>query len=124
MKKLHVTRHAVDRYIQRVDGRATRREARREIDHIAQGGKARPVPRRWMRSVRPSAGLAFVYSSDNPGVCLAVKDGVVVTVYSRSTCKRWQAAAARTELTGRSGRGRRRTRARLRIDLAPSRFAA
>ena len=124
MRKLHITKHALDRYAQRVDGAATTTTARRVIEEVAQTGRARPVPRRWMRTVRPAPGLAFIYSATHPGICLAVKDRTIVTVYSRSTCKSWLKAAAVSEQAGRSGRGRSRARSRPRADLAPSRLAA
>ena len=122
MNRVRITGHAIDPYIERVDGGATRATARDVIGRVVDGGKARPVPRGWMRTVRASPGLAFVYSADHPGVCLALKDDTVVTVYSRSACKRWEAAAAVARPGGRSGRGCGKGRAGRRLDLAPSRL--
>jgi hypothetical protein len=52
-----VTAHAVDRYLQRVDGRASRQEARLAIMQIASLGRLRAVPRHWLRDhVPPSPG--------------------------------------------------------------------
>jgi hypothetical protein len=82
-----VSTHVVDRYVQRVDGRASRIEARLAVAQIASLGRARPVPRHWLRDhVPPSPGLLFVTWSERPEVCLLVRGGVVVTLITRAMC--------------------------------------
>ena len=122
-KRVRISSHAVDRYLQRVDRRVSRRQAASVIDEIIRSGRCRPVPRRWMKTVKPGPGLLFVLSADHPGVALAVRDRTVVTVYSKSTCRSWNQAAP--EETGRSSRGCRKARGiQRRAGLTPSQIAA
>jgi hypothetical protein len=84
-----VTHHAVDRYLERVDPAATRRQAAEAIRRIVGLGNARSTPRHWMRDlVRHTPGLRFVYLAEQPGVCALVVDGAVVTILTRQLCRR------------------------------------
>lgn len=84
-----VTRHAVDRYIERVEPAATRYQARAAIAQIVHRGHASPTPRHWMRGrVRWTPGLRFIYLADRPGVCALVRDGAVVTIITRRLYRR------------------------------------
>lgn len=84
---VEVSAHAVDRYIQRVDGRVSRQEARLAIMQIASLGRLRAVPRHWLRDhVPPSPGLRFITWSRRPDLCLLVRGGVVVTLITRTMC--------------------------------------
>jgi hypothetical protein len=106
MSRVVVSTHAVKRYQERVDRSASLTEARLAIAQIASLGKARSVPRHWMRGdVEPSPGLVFLIWSRRPDLCLLVRDGVVVTLITRAMC----AASPKRHLTAVAGEGRRPT---------------
>jgi hypothetical protein len=87
MMRVAVSSHAVDRYIERVDRRASRQEALFGLGQIVALGRSRPLPRHWLRDhVAPAAGLTFLTWCQRPGICLLVRDGVVVTVITRAMC--------------------------------------
>jgi hypothetical protein len=84
-----VAQHAIDRYIDRVEPRATRRQAADAISRIVAGGQVRSTPRHWMRRhVRYTPGLRFIYLSEQPDVCALVIDGAVITIITRRLCRR------------------------------------
>jgi hypothetical protein len=93
MRFLVVSSHAIDRYQQRVRPTATRLEAVAEIKAIASRARARPHPRWWTRVAGERPGCRYLYCASRPEVCLVVKDGVVLTVFSRQVCAQWRAAA-------------------------------
>jgi hypothetical protein len=83
-----ITAHAIARYRDRVDHAATSRDALRAIREILRRGRTRSRPRHWTRvDARP--GCRYVYSADHPGICLVLRGGAVVTVFSRATCASW-----------------------------------
>lgn len=85
--RVAISTHAVERYVQRVDGNASRQEARLAVTQIASLGRLRPVPRHWLRDhVPPSPGLLFVIWSERPDICLLVRENVVVTIITRAMC--------------------------------------
>lgn len=84
------TRHAIERFQQRV-APVTTAEAARRIRAAAAGAKARPTPR-WWTPVAPAPGLRFLYPADLPGVCLLTRDGAVITIFERSECRSWNEA--------------------------------
>jgi len=98
MRFLFVSSHAITRYQQRVRPTATRLEAAAEIRGIASKARARPSPRWWTRVAGERPGCRYLYCASRPEVCLVVKDGVVLTVFSRQVCAHWRAA-----LTGSDG---------------------
>jgi hypothetical protein len=83
-----ISQHAITRYVERVDHGASRTEARVALMRLLALGKARSVPRHWMRrdGVKPQPGMLYVYPSERPGVCLLVRDGTVLTVITRALC--------------------------------------
>jgi len=85
---LHISEHAISRYLERVDRTISRREARIAISRVVSLGRTRSVPRHWMRrnGIEPRPGVVFVYCSRRPGVCLIVRDGTVLTVITRRLC--------------------------------------
>jgi hypothetical protein len=86
--QIALSRHAIQRYRERVDRRASRPEAVMALGQIVARGRARPVPRRWLRgNVAPTPGLLFLTWSQRPDVCLLVRCRVVVTVVTRAMCK-------------------------------------
>lgn len=89
---LHVTRHAIDRFRNRVDRSATTAEAVDAVRHI--GGSARTCsrPRKWCRlaGVRTQPGSRYLYSAVYPGICLVVRGNAVVTVFSKEACAQWR----------------------------------
>lgn len=89
------TRHAVQRYQQRVMPVSTR-EAFRALETAAASARRRATPR-WWTPVEPAPGLLFLYPPAMPGVCLLCRDGVILTVFERGTCRGWHAAEAQIE---------------------------
>ena len=92
MRFLVVSGHAIARYQQRVRPTATRLEALAEIRAIASRARVRSRPRWWTRVAGERPGCRYLYSATTPDVCLVVKDGVVLTVFSRQVCAQWRAA--------------------------------
>lgn len=84
------TRHAIERFQQRV-APVTTAEAARRIRAAADSSKVRPTPR-WWTPVAPAPGLLFLYPAELPGVCLLVRDGAVITLFERSQCRAWSNA--------------------------------
>ena len=82
-----VTVHAIERYQERVNRRATAREAAAALTEMVRVGRRRPRARRWMRGRAPQPGCVFVYAATVPGVCLVVKDRTVLTVLSKALCR-------------------------------------
>ncbi len=78
-----ISGHAIERFRQRVDERASLTQAYSEITSMLARGRVRSKPRHWMRgSIEP--GTRFVYPADRPGICLIVGDGVVKTVITKN----------------------------------------
>lgn len=87
MAPLSLSSHAVTRWNERVDRHVSRLEARLALGRFISLGRVRPTPRHWMRAdVVPAPGLRFVYCADRPGVCALARDGVVLTIITRSLC--------------------------------------
>lgn len=102
---LNISRHAVDRWRERVETSCRPDEARQALTRFVQSGRARPTPRAWMNGVRPAPGLRFIYSADRPGICVLARDGTALTVLTKSLCRagrrrrnsaarRWRCAGA------------------------------
>ncbi|MEA2646592.1 MAG: hypothetical protein QOE92_1675 [Chloroflexota bacterium] len=81
-----ITRHAVQRYIERVDRSATPATASRHLADLVTGGRVRPKPRSWT-VVDPAPGKVFIYSASEPDVCLVATRDAVVTVLTRDLCR-------------------------------------
>lgn len=88
---MYPTRHAVQRYQQRVAPVSTA-EAFRRLAELASHAKVRSTPR-WWTPVDPAPGLSFAYPAAEPRVCLLLRDGAILTVFERSQCRSWTAAA-------------------------------
>src|SRR4051794_21348560 len=84
------TRHAVQRYQQRVSAVSTG-DAFRTLQTAAQHARRRSTPR-WWTPVAAAPGLLFLYPASLPGVCLLCRDGVILTVFQREICRSWVAA--------------------------------
>jgi hypothetical protein len=87
---MYPTRHAVQRYQERVAAVSTA-EAFRRLVELCDQSKIRARPR-WWTPVRPAPGLTFAYPSSMPGVCLLLRNGAILTVFERSLCRAWAAA--------------------------------
>jgi hypothetical protein len=102
---MYPTRHAVQRYQQRVEAVSTA-EAFRTLAGLSEHARVRATPR-WWTPVKPAPGLLFAYPASRPGVCLLLRGGAILTVFERSQCRRWAAAetavAAASELRPRCG---------------------
>lgn len=85
-----ISRHAIDRYRQRVEPTTSVRAAAISISEILHSATACSRPRHWMRVAATAPGTRYLYSADQPNVCLVVADGVVVTVHSRKICAGWR----------------------------------
>ncbi len=83
------TRHAVQRYQQRVAATSTG-EAFRTLQSAAQRARRRSTPR-WWTPVAAAPGLLFLFPASPPGVCLLCRDGVILTVFQCEVCRRWVA---------------------------------
>ena len=83
-----ISRHAIDRYRQRV-ANVTPTEAARRLAELAADSTRRPTPRRWTE-VAPRPGVLFLYPHADAGGCLVVKGNTVVTVLSRVVCIGWR----------------------------------
>jgi hypothetical protein len=94
MRFLVVSSHAIARYQQRVRPAASRLETLAEIREIASRARARSRPRWWTRVAGERPGCRYLYCASRPEVCLVVRGGVVVTVFSRQVCAQWRAALA------------------------------
>src|SRR5262245_52309268 len=88
-----ISRHAIERYRQRVAYVAPAEAAQRLTDLVADASR-RPTPRRWT-NVPPGPGVLFLYPRTNSGICLLMKGGTVATVFSRDVCREWRDEAER-----------------------------
>jgi hypothetical protein len=103
VSRVVISTHVAQRYQERVDRSVSLTEARFAVGQIASLGKARSVPRHWMRGdVAPSPGLVFIVWSRRPHVCLLVRDGTVVTLITRAMC----ASRPKRQLSVAAGSGR------------------
>jgi hypothetical protein len=86
-----ITNHAVKRYQQRVRP-VSAQIAVQDIRAVLITGHARSRPRHWTEcSAGTVPGSLYVYSAQHPDVCVVVKDGIAVTVFSRRICAAWRA---------------------------------
>lgn len=97
MKPLHtpqprISRHAVDRYRQRV-ANVTSTEANRRLADLAADSTRRPTPRRWTEAAA-SPGVLFLYPHANSDICLVLKGDTIVTVFSRVVCLNWRTSTS------------------------------
>ena len=87
--RVFVTLHAIERCQQRVAPDLTIDEIRALLLTMVSSGRVRTTPRKWTKgSVSLTPGLRFVYWSELPDVCGLVRDGTLVTVVTRTTCRR------------------------------------
>ena len=103
-----VSAHVIERWQQRVDRNTSPDTARLALERFVRDGRSRSTPRRWMKDVRQTPGLRFIYSEEHPGVCVLVKDNTALTVVTKSLCR--PAAQLRRGRPGRRGRPDRRPR--------------
>lgn len=85
------TRHAVERFQERVATVSTA-DAVRRIRELADSSPVLRRPRRWTPA-DPAPGLGFVYPTELPGVCLLIRDGAVLTVFERHVARSWARAS-------------------------------
>ena len=91
MPKQHpprISRHAVERYLQRVSC-VPPTEAARRLAELSADSTRRPTPRRWTK-VRPGPGVLFLYPRADSDICLLMKGDTITTVFSRDVCRRWR----------------------------------
>lgn len=81
-----VSAHAVERWQQRVERQASAETARSALHTFIRNGTSRSTPRRWMKDVRQTPGLRYVYSHEYPGVCVLVTAHTALTVVTKSLC--------------------------------------
>lgn len=82
------SRHAIQRFQQRV-APVSAAEAARRLTDAAAHARVRATPR-WWTPVAPAPGLVFLYPTAMPGVCLLTRNGVIMTLYERSQCRSWE----------------------------------
>jgi hypothetical protein len=83
-----ISRHAVDRYRQRVAD-VSPAEATRRLAELAADSTRRPTPRRWTQAPA-GPGVLFLYPHTDSDVCLVMKGNTIVTVFSRVVCLGWR----------------------------------
>jgi hypothetical protein len=84
-----ISRHAVDRYRQRVEPVDAATAAKR-LAEMTLAATRRPTPR-WWTEVAPAPGLLFLYPHCDSDVCLVMRDNTIITVISRMICTEWRA---------------------------------
>jgi hypothetical protein len=110
MARPSITEHAITRYQERVDPRASRLEARLALARLVTDGHIRSTPRHWMRGdVDVSPGLRFLYCAHCPDVCVLIRGGAMITVLTRELC-RSSSNSRLTNLPDRQGRSRTHVR--------------
>src|SRR4051812_44162760 len=82
-----ISRHAVERWQERVERGASPRDAHGALRDFLAGGRVRPTPRHWTTAT-PEPGLCFVYWAIRPGVCALVRENTVITILTRDLCRR------------------------------------
>ncbi len=82
-----ISRHAIDRYRQRVEPVDTATATAR-LAELAAASTRRPTPRQWTE-VAPAPGLLFLYPHSDSDICLVMKNNTIVTVFSRVICAEW-----------------------------------
>jgi len=90
--RLTISNHAIQRYQERVAPAISNREAVSQIRSILATANSRSRPRWWTRVAGERPGCRYLYSASRADVCLVVRDGAVVTVFSRSVCALWRAS--------------------------------
>jgi hypothetical protein len=81
-----VSRHAVERWQERVERGSAALAARGALREFLARGRVRPTPRHWTTAT-PEPGLCFVYWASRPGVCALVRQNTVVTILTRDLCR-------------------------------------
>lgn len=79
-----ISRHAIDRYRQRVE-RVEPAVAAQRLADLAASSTRRRTPRRWTE-VAPSRGVVFLYPHAAPDICLVMRNNTIVTVFSQVIC--------------------------------------
>ncbi len=91
-RRLTISNHAVQRYLERVAPTVSSTEAVRQIRSILASANSRSRPRWWTRVAGERPGCRYLYSASRADICLVVRNGVVVTVFSRAVCAAWRAS--------------------------------
>jgi hypothetical protein len=104
--RYHISEHAISRFVQRVAPSTADAVALRILDTLVTHGHGRSTPRKWMRRVKLTPGLGFVYWSGLPDVCALTLGGTVITIVTRDMFRK------KTRITGidRSKIGNHETR--------------
>lgn len=82
---VRISKHAVQRYQERVDPAAPAGVAAGAIRQILSTGSARTQPRHWT-TCRVEPGMRFVYAANRADVCLVLRDSTVVTILTVQVC--------------------------------------
>src|SRR4051794_33451574 len=83
-RPLRISRHAIERYQQRVEPGSSLLAARLRLGQMVALGRTRATPRHWMRGqVSLTPGLRFLYWAQRPNLCALVMNDVVITVLTR-----------------------------------------
>ena len=80
-----LTRHAVERWSERVGGSPASIPAA-ALERFLRSGRRRPRPRHWTRT-HAEPGTSFVHLADQPDVCVVVRNRAAVTVLTRDLCR-------------------------------------
>jgi hypothetical protein len=80
LTSIRITRHAVDRFQERVLPGSSKLEARLALQQFVSMGRLRPNARHWMSDQRPDPEKRFIYWAGHPRVCAIIVGRTVVTV--------------------------------------------
>ena len=80
-----ITRHALDRWAERVAGRGGH-SPEITLERFLSIGRRRPRPRHWTTAAA-APGTSFVYAAEQPDVCVVLRGRAAVTVLTRSLCR-------------------------------------
>jgi hypothetical protein len=118
---LRLSRHAIERYRQRVDPAASDAAARVALIAFVMTGRHRPTPRWWMRDhVSAGAGVTFCYCATRPDACAIIAGSTVVTVVSRDMyAERERPTHLRSVSPGRPATASERARWRWNHQITP-----
>jgi hypothetical protein len=84
-RRPQVTRHAIDRWAERVASRGDN-EPDVTLERFLSLGRRRPRPRHWTTAAA-APGTTFVYLAEQPDVCVVLRGSTAVTVLTRSLCR-------------------------------------
>lgn len=84
-RRPQITRHALDRWAERVASPGGD-SPDITLERFLSLGRRRPRPRHWTTAAA-APGTSFVYLAEQPDVCVVLRGRAAVTVLTRSLCR-------------------------------------